>query len=76
MLQTLGVRFNFVEAEKEGGREFLRLKKLYKAQQNKMMKLETDFQEGQISKSKLEEGQAEIEAKVMEIERIAESKGL
>jgi len=76
MLQTLGVRFNFVEAEKEGGREFLRLKKLYKDQQNKMMKLETDFQEGQISKSKLEEGQAEIEAKVMEIERIAESKGL
>ena len=41
-----------------------------------MIKLEVDHAEGQISEPELAEKQAEIEAKVMEIERIAESKGL
>ena len=76
MLQTVGLRFNFVEGEKETNREFLRLKGLYETQRKKMIKLQVDYDEGQISESELAEKQAEIEAKVMEIERIAESKGL
>ena len=76
MLQTVGLRFNFVEGEKEANREFLRLKGLYETQRKKMIKLQVDYDEGQISESELAEKQAEIEAKVMEIERIAESKGL
>jgi len=76
ILQTIGLRLQFVEGDKEANRESMRLMNLYKEQLKKAGKLETDFQEGQITDKEYEEKMLLIEKRAMEIEQLAEKKGL
>ena len=74
--QTLGIRLKFVEEEKVGTREYLRLKEKIDTQIKKAKKLETDYDEKQIGIIEFQAKEKEIENKIKEIEKIMDKKGL
>lgn len=76
VLQTFGIRLQFVEKNKELGREYFRIKSLYEEQRKKGRKLDQDLAEKQITKEEYKEKAAEIELKMMELEKLAQQKGI
>jgi hypothetical protein len=76
MLQTFGIRLQFVEADKELNREYLRIKKLFEEKRKKARKIEQDFYEKQLTQQEYDKKLSEIELEMMELEKLAERKGI
>ena len=76
ILQTLGVRLEFVEADKMEAREKIRLEQMIRAKESKLRSSAISYDEGQLSGPEWQEIQDEFERDIMEIEKIFERKGI
>ncbi len=76
ILQTLGVRLEFVEADKMEARERIRLGQMIRDKKSKLRSSAISYDEGQLSGPEWQKIQDEFERDIMEIEKIFERKGI
>ena len=76
ILQTLGVRLEFVEADKMEARERIRLGQMIRNKKSKLRSSAISYSEGQISDPEWKEIKDEFEQDIIEIEKIFERKGI
>ena len=76
ILQTLGVRLEFVEADKIEDRERIRIGQMIRNKKSKLRSSAISYDEGQISDPEWQEIQDEFEQDIIEIEKIFERKGI